>query len=543
MNYCTFAILALCLVFVNTSTAQSLTGELKRWHKVTLVVDGPSSSETATPNPFADYRMQVTFIHPGSGLSYVVPGYFAADGDAANSSATSGNKWHAHLSPDEIGLWEYAVSFREGPDVAIDPAPGAGTAVAPYDGLTGTFTIQETDKSGADFRAKGRLEYVGEHYLRFAGSGKYFVKAGPDSPENMLAYEDFDDTPNDPNKNGNLRKSWSPHAADYAAADASAYTWTDAVSSEVHGTELLGGLRYLSDIEGLNSISFLTFSLDGDDDNVFPHLLLNGVTAFEDIGDSGGELPTEGRWADTTDGVHHDRFDVSKMAQWERIMAYATKKGLFMDIKTQETENDRKLDGGDLGRERKLYYRELIARFSHNLGLQWNLGEENDIYNELNDSNQTRVKSYAEYFNDNDPYNHLVTIHSYPGGKGSTYNPLLGNNSQLTGASLQTNNSSFNNVFGDVRDWVENSANAGKPWVVYCDEPGDAQAALRPDSDPGASHENGRKNALWGSIMAGGAGANFYFGYRYSNSDLTLQDWRSRDNFWDYCRHMLQFFE
>ena len=30
-----------------------------------------------------------------------------------------------------------------------------------------------------------------------------------------------------------------------------------------------------------------------------------------------------------------------------------------------------------LGPERKLYCRELIARFGHNLALNWNLGEEN----------------------------------------------------------------------------------------------------------------------------------------------------------------------
>ena len=33
-------------------------------------------------------------------------------------------------------------------------------------------------------------------------------------------------------------------------------------------------------------------------------------------------------------------------------------------------------DNGDLGPQRKLYYRELIARFGHHLALNWNLGEE-----------------------------------------------------------------------------------------------------------------------------------------------------------------------
>ena len=29
-----------------------------------------------------------------------MPGYFAADGDAANTSATSGNKWRVNFMPD-----------------------------------------------------------------------------------------------------------------------------------------------------------------------------------------------------------------------------------------------------------------------------------------------------------------------------------------------------------------------------------------------------------------------------------------------------------
>jgi hypothetical protein len=74
-----------------------ITGELKRWHKVTLTLDGPSASEAGTPNPFMDYRMNVTFSNTVSGLTYLVPGYFAADGNASETSATSGNKWRAHL--------------------------------------------------------------------------------------------------------------------------------------------------------------------------------------------------------------------------------------------------------------------------------------------------------------------------------------------------------------------------------------------------------------------------------------------------------------
>ena len=68
----------------------------------------------------------------------------------------------------------------------------AGAPVAGCDGKTGTFVIKPTDKTGRDLRGKGRLQYVGKHHLRFAGSGEYFLKCGADAPENFLAYRDFD---------------------------------------------------------------------------------------------------------------------------------------------------------------------------------------------------------------------------------------------------------------------------------------------------------------------------------------------------------------
>jgi hypothetical protein len=64
----------------------AVTGELKQWHKVTLTLDGPQAAETDTdPNPFTDYRMDVTFTHESGTPRYTVPGYFAADGNAAET--------------------------------------------------------------------------------------------------------------------------------------------------------------------------------------------------------------------------------------------------------------------------------------------------------------------------------------------------------------------------------------------------------------------------------------------------------------------------
>jgi hypothetical protein len=42
--------------------------------------------------------------------------------------------------------------------------------------------------------------------------------------------------------------------------------------------------------------------------------------------------------------------------------------------------------------------------------------------------------------------------------------------------------------------------------------------------------------------MAGGAGVEYYFGYALPENDLKLEDFRSRDKSWDYCRIAIDFF-
>ena len=133
--------LALTVGWPAVSEAQrpttSVGGELKRWHKVTMTLDGPAASATGTPNPFLDLRMDVTFTHAASKTTYRVPGFFDADGNAANTGATAGSKWRAHLAPDQAGAWTYRISFRQGPGVAVADAPTAGVALAPFDGVSG----------------------------------------------------------------------------------------------------------------------------------------------------------------------------------------------------------------------------------------------------------------------------------------------------------------------------------------------------------------------------------------------------------------------
>ncbi|MCG8701723.1 MAG: DUF5060 domain-containing protein, partial [Bacteroidales bacterium] len=194
-----------------------ISGELKQWHKITLTLDGPFAHELdKAPNPFTDYNMQVTFTHESGTPSYTVPGYFAADGDAANSGADKGNKWRAHLSPDKTGKWSYSISFQKGVMTAITDVPWA-KSLQPFDGVKGDFNISASDKTGRDFRSKGRLEYVGKHHLQFMGSKEYFLKVGPDAPETFLAYKDFDATYTVKTK-GPIKK-YEKHLKDYNEGD------------------------------------------------------------------------------------------------------------------------------------------------------------------------------------------------------------------------------------------------------------------------------------------------------------------------------------
>jgi hypothetical protein len=77
--------------------------------------------------------------------------------------------------------------------------------------------------------------------------------------------------------------------------------------------------------------------------------------------------------------------------------------------------------------------------------------------------------------------------------------------------------------------------------VVCLDEIGPANEGVKPDADDPA-HDGVRQQALWGNLMGGGGGAEWYFGYSYAHDDLDCEDWRSRDRMWDQTRWALDFF-
>jgi hypothetical protein len=500
-----FILLSAC----DSAPKVEISGELKQWHNVTLTFNGPQTSEYDQLNPFLDYRLNVTFTRGEN--QYVVPGYFAADGNAGESGAVSGSIWRIHFCPDAEGEWSYKVSFRTGKTIAVSDDPEAGVPVE-LDGHTGFFTVEPTDKSGRDFRAKGKLEYVGEHYLRFAGTGEYFLKGGADSPENFLGYHEFDGTwsgpglgerPGDNIKSPNLH-TYESHIKDWHEGDP--------VWQSDKGKGIIGALNYLAS-EGMNSVYMLTMNVMGDGDDVWP-------------------------WNSRNERY---RFDCSKLDQWEIVFSHMDSQGIMLHFVIQEQENELLLDVGFTEVQRKLYFRELVARFAHHLAITWNMGEENGPSNWKPNSQTDRQRiDMATYLKKTNPYNDLVVLHTHsnPDHRYDIMSELLGEPS-YDGISMQL--AWLFRTHDETKKWNELSADSNKKWIVCLDEIGPASTGVKPDADD-PDHFDIRAHCLWANLMAGGAGVEWYFGYEYPHADLDCEDWRSRDLMWDQTRYALEFF-
>jgi CubicO group peptidase (beta-lactamase class C family) len=462
-----------------------ISGELRQWHPLTISFDGPESSETAELNPFTDFRLEVIFTHGDKSVR--VPGYFAADGRAGESGAESGNIWRVHFTPDTSGEWKFMTSFRMGKNVATSDDPDAGKAAA-LDGVEGVIDAKGVKNGDTSPYSRGRLVYTGEPFLRYAETKQPHLKAGVDSPENVLAFEDFDATP--------PTHKFAPHLNDWKDGDPA---WRGG-----KGKALIGALNYLAS-KKVNSMYFVTMNVRGDGKDVWP-------------------------W---TSEDERFRFDCSKLDQWERVFVHMDNLGIMLHVLTQEQENDQLLDEGELGEQRRLYYRELIARFAHHLAITWNLGEENT-------NTAAQAKAFATYFQQHDPYKSLVVIHTFPSKYEEIYAPLLGFR-DLTGASLQVGK--MDRVHKVSLDWIKRSRATGHNWVVALDEIGPADTGTPTDADS-PEHDDVRRHVLWGNLMAGGAGVEWFFGYDkdVDRADVRLENWRSWDKVWDQTRIATEFF-
>lgn len=491
-----------CLIHVlGAEQDAALNGEPRVWHKLEMSFTHDAElSETGPVNPFLDYRLTVYFLNIEKATVRAIPGYFAADGNAAETSADSGNVWRVNFVPEHAGTWYYIASFRTGPNVALNPSPAAGRAVS-FDNANGVLVVEPSDPNAPGFLSKGRLDYTGEHLLHFAGTGAPFLKNGAGSPENFFGYYEFDGT-TDQGGDATALNNFPPfdglhhfdaHLADYV--DLGVPLWKNG-----KGKRIFGAISYLAS-RGVNSLYALSFNTDGGDGReVWP-------------------------WVDPTDKLH---FDVSKLAQWERVVDHMQRAGVAWQVITQEMENDHALDGGGLGVERKLYYRELVARFGHALGLVWNLGEENT-------NTPEERRAFADYLRQIDPYRHPISIHNLVGDIPGTFGTLLGTHLEMV--SIQGDPT---NTPPRARQLVFDSEAAGRSWVVNFDEQSPARDGIVPDSVD-FWHDLIRRETLWPMLLGQGGGCSWYFGYGNPNTDLDCEDFRSRDNHFRLAARAIEF--
>ena len=476
------------------SGALVLQGSLHAYQPLEVRFEGAWASATSnSPNPFLDTRLQLVFSGPGA-RRFEVPGFFAGDGQGG----LEGFVWKGRFTPDVPGLWKLRVHHREGSDAALSSELEVGSA-GMLDGLVRAFVVTPRDRAPAGQPAALAPErYVGLHYMRDA-DGRYFLKTGCNSPENFLAYRGFDEVA-DQGGIGILHR-YAAHVLDWSPGDPE-------FQSSTHPTDsrgIIGAINYLSSA-GVNSLFTMLMNLGGDGQDVYPFV---------------------GALKNSFDKTH---YHVGRLEQWNTVFEHAARRGVALHLCLAETEsyNEKWLDNGALGTERKLFLREMVARFAHNPAIKWNLCEETDYYD------AQHLTDFAAYIQSQDAYGHPICFHNLT-NELDRFQEVLGQ--PEFEASSQQYLPDF--AGAQVEAMRTLSAASGHPWLVQMDENG--------PWDVGASPGNAvelRKTVLYDVLFSGGQ-IEWYLGWYggYPGGDLTVEDFRTRDEMWKYSREARLFCE
>ena len=335
--------------------------------------------------------------------------------------------------------------------------------------------------------------------------------------ENLLAFDGFDGTwdaakcPEFPSLGDDQLHHYQPHRQHWQSTD---NYWTNEKGQDNKG--LFGLINYMAE-QGLNSFYLMSLTYQGDGCDVWP-------------------------WVNP---ANQTTFDVSKLAQWNAFFDHMQKNGVHIHFFLTETENENIFelaDGTEFSDIRKLYYREMIARFAHHLALSWNLGEENGWTDEkgknagIGNTDQQR-QLFMAYIDQLDAYDHPMKIHEIDI---TEIYPQLAGFEHFDGPALQRHNN-YNEI---IQHFINMSKKSGHPWLVSMDEPLGWEFGLKPDAqDP--DHDIPRQEVLWGSYMAGSSGVEWYFGWQNNapTSDLSSEDLTVREKMWQQNKIAHQFFQ
>ena len=253
---------------------------------------------------------------------------------------------------------------------------------------------------------------------------------------------------------------------------------------------------------GVNSVYAIANNINGDRRDTWPWL-----------GDNEAEAKS-----------NSDRFDVAELQQWEDFFSYIQQKGIVLHF----VFND---DSAWRGYDQELYIREMIARFGHNPGIIWNVGEEaNEI---LSDRDQIE---FADQIKEMDPYHHPVTVH-----RKSPW-PFLGELS-FDAASIQIGDGGADfsatrmvNINTIVIEHRERSTQRGHPVPIMVDET-PRITEVNPEI-----REKFRKQVLYPVILGGGNFELHYWDAYGQNGTVSIPDLEILISDMVTLRHLLESF-
>lgn len=269
-----------------------------------LAFTGPMAGENGmtdpgtyrAPSTFADYRCDLRL--QASNATAIVPCFYSGTGNAANTGDTGGWVWQCLVRMDNTSVpWLWNVSFVQGTNVASTTylSGSLGSPGAFFNGQSGTLS-PPTGTLGRNRHhdTSSAPFWTGIHSVDF------------------LNYIDFDGM-----KHTNQTNTYAAFVNE-TSGHTNILTWGGG-----RGRGIMGLLTKIGENGSGNVLSFTTLS-----DNVFPFI-------------------------DPTDRL---AYDISKLAQWEAVLAYAVQTGVSV-ILILQAERISDVD------ERNLYIREMVARF------------------------------------------------------------------------------------------------------------------------------------------------------------------------------------
>lgn len=318
--------------------AAMVAGPMRAWRTLVLNFWGPERVES--PETFRDFRLELTLRDARSGERLRIPGFFAGDGTAADTSATGGSVWRAMFTPPSDGEWNYVASFRSGPEIAVSRDPEAGQRVDPIDGARGRLLIAPTSPGGPDLRELGPIA-LGDGGYAFPRSAASLLEHAAPALDDLLALRDFD----------------------------GAGVFEDAPERDGSGAAWRPGDPIWADGRGRTAIGLLNAASDSGATSIH----LKPLSAARQ-----GEARLAWRaspWAPPPRGEAQPGdaaelcFDVSRLAQWEIAFAHAQALGLVLNVDLERP--DGRAEAAPLARA--LFLREMVARFAHHNGLVWRI--------------------------------------------------------------------------------------------------------------------------------------------------------------------------